>query len=266
MMSARHLTDRNRSADGDNTPTAAAARPETVRVMLADGDGLALQLVDNVLRTAPDLVLVSTAVDARQATRLARHHRPDVLLIESALPDTGGLEVVRDLAGQLPETRVVMLCAHGDDHEALRALRAGANGYLTKDLDPAALPGLVHQAARGEPVIPPALLPGLLQALRELPDTGWRPVRSRLTTRQWEIVGLLEDGASTADIAVALSISTSTVYSHLKSLTRTLHVHSRHDVTDAARRLRRQETLAAASRPARPAVNPKQPRHSRPPA
>jgi DNA-binding NarL/FixJ family response regulator len=245
-------------------PSADLAEPDTLRVMLADGDPLARQLVGGVLRDAPGLAVVDAAADGPQAVNLARRHRPNVLVIESALPGRDGVDVVRELTRAQPETRVVMLCAQGDDDDALQAFRAGAIGYLTKDLDPAELPDLVRKAARGEPVIPAALLPRLLELVRDVPDVGWRPVRSRLTTREWEIVRLLEDGASTRAIAVALSVSKSTVYSHLKSLMRKLSVHSRHDVVAVARRLRREETTAAPGRTPRHAGGDDEQRFTRP--
>jgi DNA-binding NarL/FixJ family response regulator len=244
MMSAQDLTGLNGFSYGRGTAIAEPAERTTVSVMLADGDALALQLVTGILREAPDLVVVAKAADAGEAAALARRHRPDVLIIESALPEKGGVEVIRDLDDELPEMRVLMLCAHADQDVAVEALRAGAIGYLTKDVQPADLPHLVRRVARGEPVIPPWLLPRLLQLVREVPDAGWRPVRSRLTTREWEIVELLEDGASTDDIAEALVVSPSTVYSHVKSLMRKLRVHSRKEAVAVAQRLRREEIAA----------------------
>ena len=113
----------------------------------------------------------------------------------------------------------------GDDQTAIAALRAGAAGHVGKDIDPDELARLVGRAADGEPVVPQELLTPLLELVREVPDRGWRPLHSRLTTREWEIV------------------SPATVYSHIKSLMRKLEVHSRPEVVAAAERLRREETL-----------------------
>jgi len=243
-MSAQDLTAPNRFSYRGGTAIADRRERTTLSVMLADGDALALQLVTGILRDAPDLVVVANAADACDATARARRHRPDVLIIESALPEKGGVEVIRDLDDELPEMHVLMLCAHTDEDVAVEALRAGAIGYLTKDVQPADLPHVVRKIARGEPVIPPWLLPRLLQLVRDVPDAGWRPVRSRLTTREWEIVELLEDGASTDHIAEALVVSPSTVYSHVKSLMRKLRVHSRKEAVAVAQRLRREEIAA----------------------
>ena len=88
------------------------------------------------------------------------------------------------------------------------------------------------------------LMPAVLEALREVPDSGWRPLRSRLTTREWEIVELLEGGATTQQIADRLVLSPMTVYSHTKSILRKLGVNSRRDAVIAAERLRREEALS----------------------
>ena len=92
-------------------------------------------------------------------------------------------------------------------------------------------------------IVSQRLMPALVDALREVPDSGWRPLRSRLTTREWEIVELLGEGATTQRIAERLVLSPLTVYSHTKSILRKLGVNSRRDAVVAAERLRREEAL-----------------------
>src|SRR4029079_16815844 len=137
--------------------------------------------------------------------------------------------------------RVALLATHYDEDEALRALRAGAMGYVAKQIDPSELQDVVRRLARGEAVMPAALAARVLACLREVPDTGWRPVRSCLTSREWEIVDLLGEGASTRTMADRLVLSPATVDVHVKSVLRKLDVHSRLDAVSAAERLRRQE-------------------------
>jgi two-component system nitrate/nitrite response regulator NarL len=102
---------------------------------------------------------------------------------------------------------------------------------------------LVVRTSDGEVIVPPQLLTALLDALREVPDSGWRALRSRLTTREWEIVELLGEGATTRRIADRLVLSPMTVYSHTNSILRKLGVNSRRDALIAAKRLRREEAL-----------------------
>jgi DNA-binding NarL/FixJ family response regulator len=221
-----------------------AANGERVHTVVADSDPLARRVVREALQRERDVVVDADATNGRQALELVRRHRPAVLIIEAVLPGIPGVEVVRQLAHDVLETRAMMLCVQGDAEVALQALQAGAEGYLTKDVHPSELPRLVRMVAHGEPIVPPSLLPDLLARLREVPDAGWRPVRSRLTTREWEIVALLEEGASTDEIAAALVVSASTVYSHVKSLMRKLRVHTRGEAVSVARQLRREEIAA----------------------
>jgi DNA-binding NarL/FixJ family response regulator len=229
----------------------------TLSVMLADADPLARRMVCAALQDEPDLAVVAEASDSCEALELARRLHPAVAVVEATLPDATGGELVRRLTAAVPVTKIAVLSVDADEDIALAALRAGAIAYLTKDIQPGALPQLVRTVARGEPVIPPPLLPLLLKLIRQMPDAGWRPVRSRLTTREWEIVELLEKGASTEDIAACLVVSISTVYSHVKSLMRKLGVHSRSEVVAVARSLRREEiAVPQPARPAQPLVDP----------
>jgi DNA-binding NarL/FixJ family response regulator len=101
---------------------------------------------------------------------------------------------------------------------------------------------LIVLAAEGEAIVPRRLIIPLLEVLHATPDAGWRPTHSRLTTREWEIVELLDRDTTTEHIAEALVVSPATVYSHVKSVMRKLGVHSRCDAVTAARQLRREET------------------------
>jgi DNA-binding NarL/FixJ family response regulator len=195
-----------------------------------------------VLSDTTGTSVVGQASDLREAAELARYYRPDVVLAEADLPDGDGVQLTRYMAREVPETRVVLLCARTiDDDLALHAVRAGAAGYLTKDVNPDLLPRVVRKVADGEAAIPRSIVMRVLEWMRETPDNAWRPVHSRLTSREWEMVDLLADGASTEDIAERLVVSPATVYSHVKNLLRKLGVHSRHDAVQAAEQLRREE-------------------------
>ena len=123
-----------------------------------------------------------------------------MVIIDTALPPDGGVELIGQVLLVSPETRVLTVSVD-DQQAALAALRAGAVGHIGKDIDPDELARLVVRAADGEAIIPQQLIMPLLELLREAPDTGWRPLHSRLTTREWEIVELLAEGATTEQIA-----------------------------------------------------------------
>ncbi len=231
---------------------------QRVRVVIADQDGLARSMMRAALADAIGIETVGSTGDRREALELARFYRPTVLILDTGLLSNGPAELVDAILLASPETRVLTISVD-DDRTALAALRAGAAGHLSKDIDPAKLAALVVRVAAGEAIIPRRLTRPLLQLLRQLPETGWRPLNSVLTNREWQIVELLGEGASTHDIAERLVLSPTTVYGHVKSLLRKLGVHSRPDAVQAARRLRREEALGEKTTPWIPSKSPRGP-------
>jgi DNA-binding NarL/FixJ family response regulator len=138
------------------------------------------------------------------------------------------------------------LAADANEELGLEVLRAGAVGYLTKDQDLAALPRVLAKVVEGEAAVPRTLGMRVLESLRSLPDRGWRPLHSQLTTREWEIIELLAAGAGTQDIADELVLSPATVYGHVKNILRKLGVKSRADAVAAAQELRPAEVQVTA--------------------
>ena len=224
----------------------AAVRENPLQVLIADSDGLARGMMSLALRNSERIAVVHTAPNSREALELARYYRPSVAVVDTVLPPSGGLELVRRLLVTVPDTRVLTVSVD-DDRTAIAALRAGAVGHIGKDVEPEGLAELVLRAADGEAIVSQRLMSPLLEALREVPDSGWRPLRSRLTTREWEIVELLGQGATTQRIADQLVLSPLTVYSHVKSVLRKLCVPSRREAVIAAHRLRREEALSRGS-------------------
>jgi two-component system, NarL family, response regulator LiaR len=205
-------------------------------------------MMHDVLQDA-GLVVIGGARDGREAVELARHYEPDVLLIDIGLPPAGAVNVIRQVAPAL-RTRILTVSAAADvDEPVLAALHAGAIGHIDKEVDPEEFVRLVILAAGGEAIIPTRVMPRLLELWREIPAGGWRPLRSSLTTREWEIVDLLSEGASTEAIAERLVLSPTTVYTHVYRLLRKLGVHSRFEAVAAAQRLRQQEASSEGPAP-----------------
>jgi DNA-binding NarL/FixJ family response regulator len=214
-----------------------------VRVLIADADGLARGMMRFALANSDRVGVVHAAANGREALELARYFRPGVAFVDTVVPPRGALELIQMLRLEVPDIRVLTMSV--DDHPtAVAALRAGAVGHIDKDVDPEGLADVAVRAADGDVIISQRLMPALVNALREVPDSGWRPLRSRLTTREWEIVELLGEGATTQRIADRLVLSPMTVYSHTKSILRKLGVNSRRDAVVAAHRLRREEALS----------------------
>ena len=222
-------------------PVTAQLDDRPLRVLVADYDGLARAMMRAALNDADRIAIVLSAADGRETVQLARYYRPTVLVCELDIPPAGATDLITQVLAVSPTTRVLTISA-GDPRAALATLRAGAVGHIAKETDPEQLARIVEQAADDEPIIPPQLLRPLLQLLREMPDGGWRPLHSRLTTREWEIIELLEKGASTHQIADQLVLSPTTIYSHIKSVLRKLDVHNRNDAITAAKQLRKHET------------------------
>jgi DNA-binding NarL/FixJ family response regulator len=214
-----------------------APRNERLRVLLADPDPLVRRVVRDELRKAGFVVVADTG-DGRDALDLVRFYRPDLALMEARLPSLESVSAIRAIAQDAPQTRVVVLSGDPDEELGLRVLRAGAVGYLSKDDGVAALPGILAKVAQGEAAVPGTLSMRVLESLRRLPDRGWRPLHSQLTTREWEVVELLSAGAGTQDIAAELVLSPATVYGHVKNIMRKLEVRSRPEAVAAAQRLR----------------------------
>jgi two-component system nitrate/nitrite response regulator NarL len=234
--------------DAQQMPQVSAGGDEPLRVLIADPDGLARSMMRTALLEADRVVVVLLADNSREALELARYYRPAVTVIDTALPPGGGVKAISQLRAVAPATRVLMVSV--DDRQAIAGLRGGAVGHVRKDIDPDELARLILRAADGEAIVPERLVLPLLELLHEIPERGWRPLHSRLTTREWEIVELLGEGATTQWIAERLVLSPTTVYSHVKSVLRKLGVHSRRDAVTAAERLRREE--ASGTNPSSP--------------
>jgi two-component system, NarL family, response regulator LiaR len=209
------------------------------RVILADDDPLARRVVRAAIELS-GIVVIAEASSGREAVELARHYKPDVVLMDAVMPELDGMEATRKLASAAPETKVIMLTRSEDEELGLLALEAGAVGYLTKDVSDEAICRAIRGVHAGEAAISRRLSRRLVERMQELPQSGIgvRPVRSRLTPREWEVLDLLCVGKTTAQVAEQLVLSTDTVRSHIRSVLRKLDVHSQEEAIELAAGLR----------------------------
>jgi two-component system, NarL family, response regulator LiaR len=222
-----------------NQDSARLETDEPMRVIVADDDPFARRMIKESLQRA-GVIVVAEAPDGRQAVELAAFYRPDVVLMDVVMPELDGISATRQIVEMMPDQLVVMLTSSDEDEMGFIGLRAGAVGYLSKDLDVDILPQALDGAIKGEAAISRRLSMKLIEQLRRAPEvsTGMRPVKSPLTAREWEVVDLLYEGRTTDEIADTLVLSTETVRSHIKNLMKKLGARSRAEAVELAHRTR----------------------------
>jgi DNA-binding NarL/FixJ family response regulator len=188
-----------------------------VRVLVADDHALFRAGVRKLLQSFEGIQVVGEAADGHEALRLSGTERPDVLLMDIGMPGLNGVEAAARLTRKGPRPRVVILSMHtGEDH-VLRAIRAGAAGYLLKDASPAELEAAVRAAARGEIYLSPAISRYVVDDYVRRAG-GDRSPLDRLTSRQREVLQLIAEGNTTKAIATRLGLSVKTVETHRAQL------------------------------------------------
>jgi NarL family two-component system response regulator LiaR len=205
--------------------------------MLVDDHALVRAAVRTAL-DAPDIEVVAEASSAEAAFDEALRTRPEVILLDVDMPGMSGIQLVRELAPRLPDTRIVMLSVSGDDRNVVEAMRHGAVGYLTKDLGPEALQRSVRGIRSGDLAMSRRMAARTLRRFIEGHGSGGRDDGSPigiLSSRELEVLGRLANGLTDREIAEALVISPRTVESHVGNILRKLGVRNR---AEAARTYR----------------------------
>jgi DNA-binding NarL/FixJ family response regulator len=210
-----------------------------LRVIVVDDDPFARRQVRDALQ-AEGVVVVADAGDGREAVELAKYYRPDVVLMDVVMPVMDGIEATKQITSANPGTQVVMLTGTDERELGFLGLKAGAVGFIPKDISIDAIPRVVRGVDAGEAAFSRQLSRQLVERLQALPDggVGLRPVRSPLTSREWEVLDLLCEGKGTQQIADTLVLSVETVRSHIKNTLRKLGVRSRAEAVKVAETLR----------------------------
>ena len=227
------------ATNGPDSLEALTSPREQLRAIIADDDPLARRMIRDALQRA-GVVVVAEAQNGREAVELCLYYRPDVVLMDVVMPEIDGIAATRKIVEQVPEQTIVILTSSDEDEMGLLGLRAGAVGFLSKDVDIDMLPQVLSGAHAGEAAISRRLSRRLLAHYRttSTSNSGLRPVKSPLTPREWEVVDLLVEGASTDDIADRLVLSTETVRSHVKNILRKLGARSRAEAVALAQQMR----------------------------
>ncbi len=203
----------------------------TLRVLLADDQVLLRSSLTTLIDREPDMEVVGEASDGAEAIALTRRERPDVVLMDIRMPGIDGLEATRQILAEAQPTpvRVVMLTTFELDDYVLRALRAGASGFLLKGVEPAELLDAIRLVASGDALLAPSVTRRLLERFAALPEPGPEVLRrlEELTPRELEMLTLVGSGLSNSYIAEKLVLSPLTVKTHVNRLMRKLAAHDR---------------------------------------
>jgi DNA-binding NarL/FixJ family response regulator len=215
-----------------------------VRVLLADDQALFREALATLLDVRPEIEVVGEAGDGDEALRRSALLQPDVVLMDLHMPVLDGIAATRRLRIEQPGVRVLALTTFDDDEAVFAALRAGAVGYLLKDVSGDRLVEAVQAATRGESVLQPSVAAKLVARVARLPEdeprTRPQPLPVPLSDRELEVVRLLAAGSSNREIAAALFLAEGTVKNHVTNLLAKLGARDR---TQAALRARALELL-----------------------
>lgn len=208
-----------------------------IRVLLVDDHTLFREGLASLLNSQPDIQVVGEAGDGLEALVKAQELHPDLVLMDVTMPGCDGLEATRLIKQALPDVRIVMLTVHDEDEKLFEAIRSGAVGYVLKSTASEALIPMLRNVMRGEAAISGAMAIRILEEFRRLPPpaaTGEGEEFPILTPREKEVLGLVASGATDKEIAIVLSLSLSTVKTHLRNILAKLHATSRYQASSYA--------------------------------
>jgi DNA-binding NarL/FixJ family response regulator len=192
--------------------------PAAIRVLVADDQRVVREGLVLLLELLDGIEVVGAASDGEQALALAADLRPDAVLMDLRMPRVDGVAATRRLRERDPVMNVIALTTYDDEHSVMEALRAGARGYLTKDAGAEEIRRALEAVVRGEAAIDPAVQHHLVDALATGPPATARTLPDGLTPREAEVLSLIAEGLSNAEIAHRLVVSEATVKSHINHL------------------------------------------------
>jgi DNA-binding NarL/FixJ family response regulator len=212
-----------------------------IRVLLVDDQTLFREGLSTLLLAQPDIDVVGEATNGEEALRLAASLRPQVVLMDLRMPVLDGIEATRRLRTAQPDCRVIVLTTFDDDADVFEGLRAGAVGYLLKDVSIEQVLEAIRAAARSQAFLEPAIAAKVVAEFARLttqPGTSMQPLAEPLTERELEILRLLTTDLSTREMAEQLVVSVNTIKTQIKNIYAKLNVHSREEALDKAHALK----------------------------
>jgi DNA-binding NarL/FixJ family response regulator len=198
-----------------------------IRIVLADDHTVMRNGLRLLLERQANLTVVGEAADGREAVTLAAEHKPDVVVMDIAMPHLNGVEAARQIVNQSPQIAVVILSMHSDESYVIRSLKAGARAYLLKDSAEADLIEAIRAISVGKSFFSPAVSRLLKEDyMRQLDKMGAEDTYELLTTREREVLQLVAEGQSNKEVANLLNLSLYTVETHRTHILQKLNLHS----------------------------------------
>jgi two-component system invasion response regulator UvrY len=188
---------------------------EKIHVLIADDHAIVRQGLKQILSETDDLVVAGEAEDGADALRLARSQEWSVFLLDVSMPNRNGIDTLKQLKKEFPRQPVLILSMHPEEQYAIRALKAGAAGYLTKQSAPEMLVTAIRQVASGRKFVSPTLAMQLAEAIAD--DSG-RPPHETLSDREYQVLVMIAGGSNLTQIAEDLNLSVKTVSEYRKRL------------------------------------------------
>jgi len=204
---------------------------DVIRVLIADDQALFRRGLYVVLGTEENIEVVAEAEDGEQAIAKAEEMAPDVVLMDVRMPRVNGIEAARRIRELLPSTKILMLTVSDEEDDLYEAIKAGANGYLLKEISVEEVATAIRSVVQGQSLISPSMASKLLNEFNSLARQAAEKKEQLpapvLTARELEVLKLVARGMSNRDVADELYISENTVKNHVRNILEKLHLHSR---------------------------------------
>jgi two-component system, NarL family, response regulator DevR len=198
-----------------------------LRILLVDDHEVVRLGLRSLIEHHPNFEVVAEAASANEAIEKAMQHQPDIVLMDIRLVGSSGIEACQEIKARLPQTKVIMLTSYAEDEMLFAAIRAGATGYVLKQIGSDALIRSIESAARGEAALDPSLTQRLFSEMRRSIEREEHAAFSELTPQEMQVLGQIADGKTNREIAEALFLSEGTVRNYVSSILSKLNVSNR---------------------------------------
>jgi DNA-binding NarL/FixJ family response regulator len=201
---------------------------DKIRVLVADDHALLRKSVVSLLSEESDIEVVGEANDGEEAIAMAADLVPDLILMDVRMPKVLGIEAARQISAAQPATKIVMLTVSDEEEDLFEAIKAGASGYLLKEIDPTEIAQAIRQIVAGHSLLSPAVASKLVSEFAAISrKSDERASRPSLTDRELQVLRYASDGLTNRQIGRRLGISENTVKNHIRNILEKLHLHSR---------------------------------------